>query len=89
LWVLLEPEIDIKEVLEPLAYSAVSLHDESGQKKDIYDYVKTAVYLDRKMQKWRDADKELVVTVLSEKRTECKNIVPSSAVGRLIHYRAG
>jgi len=67
LWVLLEPEIDIKEVLEPLAYSAVSLHDESGQKKDIYDYVKTAVYLDRKMQKWRDADKKLVVTVLSEK----------------------
>src|SRR6266404_3657165 len=24
-----------------------------------------------------------------KKRTECKNIVPSSAVGRLIHYRAG
>ncbi len=61
------PEIDIKDVLEPLAYSAVSIHDESGQKKDIFDYVNTAVYSDRKMKKWRDADKKLVVEVLSEK----------------------
>ncbi|KAH9007447.1 hypothetical protein EDB84DRAFT_219794 [Lactarius hengduanensis] len=37
------PEIDIKIVLEPLVYSAVSLHEESGQKKDISDYVNTVV----------------------------------------------
>jgi hypothetical protein len=61
------PEIDIKAVLEPLAYSAVSLHDESGQKKDISDYVKTVVNSNRKMRKWRDKDKKLVVKVLSEK----------------------
>ena len=61
------PEIDIKIVLEPLAYGAVSLHDESGQKKDIADYVKTVVNSDRKMRKWRDEDKELVIQVLSEK----------------------
>jgi hypothetical protein len=61
------PEIDIKTVLEPLAYSAVSLHDESGQKQDISDYVHTVVNSDRKMRQWRDADKKLVVKVLSEK----------------------
>jgi hypothetical protein len=61
------PEIDIKIVLEPLAYSAVSLNDESGKKKDISDYVKTVVNSDRKMRKWRDGDKKLVVKVLSEK----------------------
>ncbi len=61
------PEIDIKIVLEPLAYSAVSLHDESGQKKDISDYVDTVVNSDRKMRKWRDGDKKLVVEMLSEK----------------------
>ncbi|KAH9177270.1 hypothetical protein EDB89DRAFT_1528228 [Lactarius sanguifluus] len=61
------PEVDIKSILGPLAYSAVSLHDESGQKKDISDYVNTVVNSDRKMRKWRDADKKLVVEVLSEK----------------------
>jgi hypothetical protein len=61
------PEIDIKAVLEPLAYSAVSLHDESGQKQDISDYVHTIVNSDKKMRQWRDADKKLVVKVLSEK----------------------
>ena len=61
------PEIDIKDVLEPLAYSAVSLHDESGQKKDISDYVETFVNSNRKMRKWLVRDKELVVNMLSEK----------------------
>jgi hypothetical protein len=60
------PEIDIKTVLEPLVYSAVSLHDESGQKKDIFDYVNTAVYSDETMARWRDEDKRLVVQTLSE-----------------------
>ncbi len=60
-------EIDIKIVLQPLAYSAVSLHDESGQKKDISDYVKAIVNLDGRMVGWRDGDKTLVVKVLSEK----------------------
>jgi hypothetical protein len=60
------PEIDIKTVLEPLVYSAVSLHDESGQKKDILDYINTAVYSDDIMARWRDEDKRLVVQKLSE-----------------------
>jgi hypothetical protein len=42
------PEIDIKTVLEPLATYAVSIHDESGQKEDIANYVCSVVYSDRK-----------------------------------------
>ena len=65
------PEIDIRDVLEPLTSQArqVSLHDQSGQKKDIEDYVKSVVYSDSEpiMKRWRTEDKELVVEVLSER----------------------
>ena len=61
------PDIDIKIVLEPLAYSSLSLHDESGQQKDISDYVFKTVNSNRKMRRWRDKDRKLVVEVLSEK----------------------
>ena len=33
------PEVDIWDVLEPLTCLRVSLHEESGQRKDILDYV--------------------------------------------------
>ena len=61
------PEIDIKNVLEPLTSTKnrICLHDEEGQKKDIADYVRSVVYSDRKMMKWRDSDKELVIETLS------------------------
>ena len=61
------PEIDIKAVLEPLAYSAFSLHDESEQKKAISDYVKNVVNPNKGMHERLDTDKKLVVKVLSEK----------------------
>jgi hypothetical protein len=63
------PEIDIRGVLEPLTSRRVSLHDQSGQKKDIEDYVKSVVYSDSEpiMRRWRTEDKELVVEVLSER----------------------
>ena len=61
------PDIDIKIVLEPLAYSTISLHGESGQQKDISDYVCKTVNSNRKMRRWRDKDRKLVVEVLSEK----------------------
>ena len=38
------PEIDIRDVLEPLTARRVSLHDQSRQKQDIEDYVKSVVY---------------------------------------------
>ena len=60
------PEIDIRKTLEPLNPLQISLHDESGQKDDIIEYIKTVVRSDRKMRSWRDEDKELVIKVLSE-----------------------
>jgi len=61
------PEIDIRNVLKPLtsANNRISLHDEEGQKKDIADYVRSVVYSDRSMRKWRDSDKELIIETLS------------------------
>jgi hypothetical protein len=63
------PEIDIRSVLEPLTPRRVSLHDQSGQKKDIADYVRSVVYSDSQqiMRRWRTEDKELVIESLSER----------------------
>jgi hypothetical protein len=61
------PEIDIHDVLEPLASHHMSLHDEGGQQKDIVDYVRTTVLTDRKMRRWRPEDKQLVIDILSAK----------------------
>jgi hypothetical protein len=61
------PEIDIQTTLEPLASLRVSLHNQSGQKKDIVDYVSSVVYSDKKMGRWREEDRKLVVETLSER----------------------
>jgi hypothetical protein len=63
------PEIDIRNVLEPLtsAENRISLHDQGGQKKDIADYVCSVVYSDRKMMNWRAKDKVLVIKTLLAK----------------------
>jgi hypothetical protein len=63
------PEVDIREVLEPLTSRRVSLHDQSGQKKDIEDYVRSVVYSDSEpiMRRWRKEDKDLVIESLSER----------------------
>ena len=61
------PEIDIRTALGPFTSRSVSLHDQSGQKKDIVDYVTSVVYSDAKMRRWRDEDKKLVVETLSER----------------------
>jgi len=63
------PETDIRGVLEPLAFHRVSLHDQSGQKKDIVDYIKSIVYSDSEpiITSWRTEDKDLVMEVLSER----------------------
>ena len=63
------PETDIRDVLAPLTSLRVSLHDQSGQKKDIVEYVKSVVYSNSEpiMKRWRAEDKELVVDVLSER----------------------
>jgi len=63
------PEVDIRGVLEPLTSRRVSLHDQSGQKKDIEDYVRSVVYSNSEpvMRRWKKEDKELVIETLSER----------------------
>ena len=61
------PEYDIRIALEPLVTQQVSLHDESGQKKDINDYITSVVHSDGKMKRWRDDDKDMVVEKLTQK----------------------
>jgi hypothetical protein len=60
-------EYDIRTTLEPLAPQQVSLHDECGQKQDIKDYITSVIHSDRKMKKWRDAEKAMVVEKLTTK----------------------
>ena len=40
------PEVDIQAILKPLAPHAISLHNQSGQKQDIADYVHSFVETD-------------------------------------------
>ena len=61
------PERDIRTVLRHFTPHPVSLHDESGQQQDIADYVGAFVHSDRRMRRWRDEDKDLVIKRLSEK----------------------
>jgi len=63
------PEVDIRDVLEPLTTLRVSLHDQRGQKQDILNYVQSIVYSDseRIMRRWKTEDKDLVIKMLSER----------------------
>jgi hypothetical protein len=59
------PEVDIKDVLDPLIFCSVSLHDESGQKRDIEDYIKSIINT-RKTRRWREEHRKLAIDVLTE-----------------------
>ncbi len=61
------PENDIQIGLGRLTKHLMSLHDESGQKEDISNYVSSSVRSDRRMGRWREEDKELVIKTLMEK----------------------
>jgi hypothetical protein len=63
------PEVDIRAVLEPLAFRSVSLHDQGGQKMDIADYVRNVVNSSSSlaMERWRDDDKRLVIKTLIDR----------------------
>ena len=63
------PEVDIRAVLEPLAFRSVSLHDESGQKADIADYVRNVVNSSPSaaMKRWRVEDKDMIIETLTER----------------------
>jgi hypothetical protein len=63
------PEVEIRACLEPLTSTSncISLHDQSGQRNDIHDFIKAVVYSDRNMRRLRDEDKQLIIETLSEK----------------------
>ena len=66
--VISRPEIDIQYVLDPLTSLRVSLHDQTGQKEDIAEYIRSVVYSDSEqiMKRWRAEDKEVVIETLTE-----------------------
>jgi len=61
------PEVDIRTILEPLTFHSISLENESGQKKDIKDYVESIVYTDKRMKSWNPKHKQIVIDVLIKK----------------------
>ena len=61
------PEVDIKAILEPLAFRSVFLENESGQKEDIKDYIESVVHTDKKMKGWNPKQKQLVIDILTKK----------------------
>jgi hypothetical protein len=62
-------EVDIRAVIQPLAFHSVSLHDQSGQKTDITDYIRNVVNScpSAAMRRWRAEDKDLVIETLTER----------------------
>ena len=56
-------EVDIRTIVNPLATQEISLHDESGQNRDINAYITFVVQL---VTKWRDDDKKMVIDKLTE-----------------------
>jgi NACHT domain len=60
------PEHDIRSVLGSLSPDHTSLHDQSGQKDDIINYVNFVVHSYEETRRWRSEDKDLVIRRLSE-----------------------
>jgi len=61
------PETDIKIVLGPLTFRSISIHNESGQIKDIENYIRSVVNTDPKNRKWKREDKQMVIDVLTKR----------------------
>jgi len=61
------PGMDIKAIIDPLAFHSISLHDERGQMQEIIDYVRSFVGSNPGMRNWTVEDKELVIDELSQK----------------------
>jgi hypothetical protein len=62
------PEFDIEVILKPLAFRAISLHEESGQKKDIMMYIESFVNTNSNMQEnWKPEQRQEVIDELKKK----------------------
>jgi hypothetical protein len=60
------PELDIKDVLDPLIFRSVSLHDESGQNRDIGGYIKSVINMRTTTRRWKEEHRKLAIDVLTE-----------------------
>ena len=62
------PEIDIKDVFDHLVLHkhTISLGDESGQKRDIEEYIRSVINTDPKFKRWKPELKQRVIDVLTE-----------------------
>jgi hypothetical protein len=67
LCVMSRPEFDVCTVLGPLATQRLSLQDESGQRQDIIYFVTFVVRSDKRMKRWKDKEKDMVIDKLTEK----------------------
>ena len=61
------PETDIKDVLNDSIFRSVSLHEQSEQKKDIEEYIESAINTHPKIRSWKAEHKKLVIDVLTKK----------------------
>lgn len=61
------PEVDIKAILNPLTFRAISLHDEHGQEEDIRNYIRSIINENTRMQEWGQEHKQLVIERLTER----------------------
>jgi len=60
-------EADIKVALEPLTFRSVSIHDETGQREDIENYIKSIINSHTNMRRWKPEHKQLVIEVLTKR----------------------
>ena len=67
IWVTSRPETDINDVLDHLVFRSVSLHDQSEQRRDIEEYIKSAINTHPKNKKRKAEHKQLVIDVLTKK----------------------
>jgi hypothetical protein len=61
------PEVDIRDALGGLAVHNVSLHEQAGQNRDIFDYIESVFSSDLKIRRWREEDRQLVMTTLMQR----------------------
>jgi ankyrin repeat protein len=80
------PEIDIQTTLEPLTTLCVSLHNQIGQREDIVDYVSSVVNSDKKMRRWREEDRKLVINMLSERADGMYGVRPPSCLDKFSYF---
>ena len=61
------PETDIKDILNPLIFRSVSLHEQSEQRMDIKNYIKSVINTHPKNRRWKAEHKQLVIDALTKK----------------------